>query len=57
MKKYVCLLCGYVYNEETGDPDNAIDPEKLWEDVPDDFVCPLCGAGKVDFVEDNDDII
>ena len=51
MKKYVCDICGYVYDEELGDPDNGIEPGTAWEDVPDDFVCPLCGVGKEDFSE------
>ena len=40
MKKYVCDVCGYVYDEEAGDPDNGIAPGTKWEDVPEDFVCP-----------------
>ena len=47
--KYVCNVCGYVYDEEAGDPDNGIDPGTKWEDLGDDFVCPLCGVGKEDF--------
>lgn len=47
--KYVCNLCGYVYDEEAGDPDNGIAPGTKWEDVPEDWVCPLCGAGKEEF--------
>ena len=47
--KYVCTVCGYVYDEETGDPDNGIAPGTLWKDVPDYFTCPLCGVGKEDF--------
>lgn len=47
--KYVCSLCGYVYDENDGDPDNGIDPGTKWEDVPDDWVCPLCGASKDQF--------
>lgn len=42
MKKYVCTVCGYVF-EET--------PDKLWADLPDDWVCPLCGVGKEEFEE------
>lgn len=49
MKTYVCDLCGYEYNEELGDTDNGIAPGTKWEDLPEDFVCPLCGAGKGDF--------
>ena len=43
--KYVCP-CGYVYDEEKGDPENGIAPGTKWEDVPEDFVCPICGLGK-----------
>ena len=49
MKKYECVLCGYVYDEAAGDPDNGIAPK--WEDVPADWVCPLCSAGKDQFEE------
>lgn len=49
MAKYVCLVCGYVYDEAEGDEDAGIAPGTLWEDIPDDFVCPLCGAGKEEF--------
>lgn len=54
MKKYICETCGYIYDPELGDPDGAIDPGTLFEDIPDDWVCPLCGVGKDDFspVED-----
>lgn len=51
MKKYVCDVCGYIYDEATGDPDNGIEPGTAWEDVPEDFVCPLCGVGKDQFSE------
>lgn len=47
--KYVCNMCGWVYDEELGDPDNGIEPGTKWEDLPEDFVCPLCGVGKEDF--------
>ena len=47
--KYVCNVCGYVYDETLGDPDNGIAPGTKWEDLPDDFACPLCGVGKDDF--------
>lgn len=49
MEKYICDVCGYVYNEELGDPDHGIAPGTKWEDVPEDFVCPLCGVGKEEF--------
>ena len=47
--KYVCDICGYVYDEDLGDADNGIAPGTKWEDLPEDFVCPLCGVGKDDF--------
>lgn len=47
--KYVCPVCGYVYDPELGDPDNGIEPGTAWEDIPEDFVCPLCGVAKEDF--------
>ena len=46
MTKYVCTVCGYVYDPEAGDPDNGIAPGTAWEDVPEDWVCPLCAVGK-----------
>lgn len=49
MKKYVCDVCGYVYDPEVGDPDNGIAPGTAFEDIPEDWVCPLCGVGKSDF--------
>ncbi len=51
MKKYECDACGWVYDEELGDPDNGIAPGTKFEDLPDDFVCPLCGVGKDMFSE------
>ena len=49
MKNYVCAVCGYVYMPEKGDPDNGIAPGTPFEELPDDWECPLCGAGKDDF--------
>ena len=49
MDKYVCSICGYVYDPEAGDPDNGVAPGTAWEDVPEDWVCPLCGVGKDNF--------
>ena len=46
---YICELCGYEYNPKTGDPDNAIPEGTDFEDLPADWVCPLCGATKDDF--------
>ncbi len=51
MKKYICDLCNWVYDEEKGDPDNGITPGTKFEDLPEDFVCPLCGAGKEQFTK------
>ena len=44
--KYVCTVCGFVYDEAEGHPDSGIAPGTKWEDVPEDFTCPLCGVGK-----------
>jgi rubredoxin len=49
MDKYVCTVCGYVYDPEQGDPDNGVDPGTKWADVPNDWECPVCGASKDDF--------
>lgn len=49
MKKYVCDVCGWVYDPAVGDPDNGIAPGTAFEDLPDDWVCPLCGVGKDEF--------
>ena len=46
MAKYRCSVCGYVYNPEKGDPDSGIDPGTPFEEIPDDWVCPVCGASK-----------
>lgn len=46
MKKYKCTVCGWVYDPAVGDPDNGIEPGTAFEDLPDDFLCPLCGEGK-----------
>lgn len=52
MKKYVCNICGWVYDEAAGDQDHGIAPGTKFDDLPDDFVCPLCGVGKDDFSEE-----
>lgn len=49
MEEYVCDICGYVYSEENGEPENNIAPGTKFEDLPDDYVCPLCGVGKENF--------
>ncbi|MBO4738188.1 MAG: rubredoxin [Bacteroidales bacterium] len=47
--KYVCSVCGYVYDPAVGDPDSGIAPGTPFEEIPDDWTCPLCGVGKSDF--------
>lgn len=49
MGKYVCSICGYVYDEAKGIPEAGIAPGTAWEDIPDSWVCPLCGATKAEF--------
>ena len=49
MQKYVCTLCGYEYDPEAGDPDSGIAPGTAFEDIPEDWVCPVCGVGKENF--------
>lgn len=49
MKNYVCALCGYVYDPAVGDPDGGIAPGTAFEDIPDSWVCPTCGAAKSEF--------
>lgn len=49
MKKYMCLLCGFVYDEAEGRPDEGIPPGTTWDAVPDTWFCPDCGASKEDF--------
>ena len=49
MAKYVCTVCGYEYDPAGGDPDGGIAPGTAFEDIPDDWVCPVCGVGKDSF--------
>lgn len=49
MKKYECSICGYVYDPAVGDPDSDIGPGTAFEDIPEDWVCPVCGVGKDQF--------
>ncbi|HEY8891530.1 MAG TPA: rubredoxin [Clostridium sp.] len=49
MDKYVCLVCGYEYDPEVGDPDGGIKPGTKFQDIPEDWVCPLCGVSKEEF--------
>lgn len=46
MQKYQCTVCGYIYDPELGDPDNGINPGAPFEDLPDNWTCPVCGADK-----------
>ena len=50
--KYICSACGFVYDEELGDPENGIEPGTKFEDLPDDYECPVCGVGKDMFEEE-----
>ncbi len=49
MQKYRCIICGYVYDPAQGDPDNDVQPGTPFEELPDDWTCPVCGASKEDF--------
>lgn len=49
MKKWLCIICGWIYDEALGWPDDGITPGTRWEDIPDDWVCPECKVGKADF--------
>lgn len=51
MKKYYCTVCNWIYDPEAGDPESGITPGTAFEDIPDDWVCPLCGVGKDMFEE------
>ena len=48
-KMYICIICGWIYDEEEGCPEDGIPAGTKWEDVPNDWACPDCGAGKDDF--------
>ena len=48
-KKFICVICGFIYEEAEGWPDDGIAAGTLWTDVPDNWFCPDCGAGKEDF--------
>ena len=49
MRRYMCIICGFIYDEAEGIPEEGIAPGTLWEDVPEDWCCPDCGATKDDF--------
>jgi rubredoxin len=49
LKKYRCAICGYVYDPDDGEPESGIESGIAFSDLPDDYLCPLCGAGKDEF--------
>lgn len=53
MKRYICKVCGYIYDPQVGDPDSNIPPGTPFEKIPDDWVCPVCGVTKADFEPEN----
>ena len=48
-RKWQCFFCGFIYDEAQGLPDEGIAPGTRWEDIPQDWICPSCGAAKTDF--------
>jgi len=52
LQKYICTVCNYVYDPALGDPDGGIKPGTAFEDIPDSWVCPVCGAAKSEFVKE-----
>lgn len=50
-KKYMCFVCSHIYDEASGEPEAGIAPGTRWEDIPEDWICPECGAVKADFEE------
>ncbi len=54
MAKYKCMVCNYIYDPELGDPDSGVAPGTAFENLPDGWSCPICGAGKDDFEKQND---
>lgn len=55
MDTYICDICAYEYNPEVGDAESGIVPGTSWEDLPEDWVCPVCGAERADFFKKNND--
>ena len=51
MKRYKCVICGYIYDPDLGDPNDGIEPGIPFGDLPDDYICPVCGAGKDEFLD------
>ena len=50
-RKFLCVVCDYIYDEAKGDPDSGLAPGTRWEDIPEDWSCPECGVTKADFEE------
>jgi rubredoxin len=53
MSKYVCNICDYVYDPAAGDPDNGVAPGTSFDDLPDEWLCPICGVSKDEFEEES----
>ena len=51
MDKYVCIICGYIYDPAEGDPEGGVAPGTAFEDIPEEWACPACGVGKEHFEE------
>jgi rubredoxin len=49
VKRYTCVVCGYIYDPAIGDPENGIAPGVAFESLPEDWVCPVCGAERTEF--------
>ena len=49
MERYKCIICGYIYDPLEGEPSDGIEPGTPFENLPDDYICPVCGAGKEEF--------
>ncbi len=49
MQKYLCIVCDYIYDPQVGDPENDVPPGTAFEDIPDEWLCPVCGADKSQF--------
>ena len=56
MARYICVLCGYIYDPAEGDPESGIAPGTAFEDIPDDWTCPACGVGKDHFEEYHEEL-
>jgi len=51
MIRYKCVICGYIYDPDLGDPNDGIEPGIPFSDLPYDYICPVCGAGKDEFLD------